>query len=133
MFVFFHRVFEVFGPEIGRCTVDQQINVTVDHLFVGIKAYESFLGRYINILLRFQFISQSVNSVLEHVAQSHNRYSIGGIQEVHGCTRAASAATDHTCFQLFTVSCQIRQLRDIIGTRLFQRLDTIFLFPAAGG
>ncbi len=53
MFVFFHRIFEVFGPEVGRCTVDQQIDVTVDHLFVGIKAHESFLSRYINILLCF--------------------------------------------------------------------------------
>ena len=132
MFPFFCRILEMYRTEHGRCCNDHNIHATVYYLFICIQTYKTFVGRNIYILIFFQLTGQFVNSFLESITQRNNSYAICCVQEVESGTGTTSAATDNTGFQFLAVGCQIRQFRNIISTRFFQRFQSSgFFSPAA--
>ena len=116
------RVLEMHRAEERRCRDDHHIHATIDHLLISIEPNEALVGRDVDALLVFQLLGQLIHTLLERIAQSRNGHAIRRVQEIERRARATSAASDDTRFQLFSVCRQIRQFRNIIRSRLTQRL-----------
>ena len=129
MFTFFNRILEMYRAEYGRRCNNDNINTAIDQLFVCIQTYETFVFRNITSFF-FQLVGQSVHTFFECIGNGNDCHAVCCIQEVFCCTGTASATTDNTGFQFFSVSSLVWQFRNIISSRFFQRLVCCCTFAA---
>ena len=65
MFAFFSRILEMNRTEYGGGSDNDNIDTTIDYLFVSVQTNKTFVCRNINVFLFFQFTCQIIDSFLK--------------------------------------------------------------------
>jgi len=96
----FHGGFDVHRARVGRCAVDDDINIGLQQFFIGIQADEAhvvldvYLGLDFGIIIALHFAALVFELIFKNIGQRHNFYIIVPVQAVENRAAAASAAPD---------------------------------------
>ena len=117
---------EMGRTENRRSGDDDHVDTGIDDLLVGIETDEAVLVGN-DLVPALESLLDTVETVLEHIAESPDGDSVSSIEKVHDCTGATSAAADETNLEFLSFDSLVRKFRDIILVRIPQRSHLVAL------
>ena len=111
-------VLEMRRTEDRRSGDNHHVHAGVYHLLVGLEADKTVILRNFLAPLVLQAVTEAVEAVSEHIAQSRHLDPVGGIQQILNGTASTTAASDHSDLKFPSVNGLVRKLGYIVLARL---------------
>ena len=111
--------------EYRRSSQNHHIHTRINYVLVSIETNKTVFCRYFLIIIFFQVITDTFQSIGKDITQCMHLDTIGCFQQVGNRTITASTTTNQANLKFLAINSLIRQFRNIVFTRLLQRSHLI--------
>ena len=119
-------ILEVVGAEYWRSSADDHVNTRVDNLLVGVETDEAVLLWHFLTTFVDEAVANIVQTILKYIAKSNNLDIVGCIEQVDDGTATASATTNETNLQFWTIDGLVGEFWYIVFALFLERSEFLF-------